>query len=73
MKCLAVVTVLCLVCAFERASAGNQKIKETAEQCQVDTGASDKDLENISNGISPSTPEEKCLSACIAKKHNIVI
>lgn len=75
MKCLAFVTILCLVCAFERTSADNQMemVDEAIKQCKEDTGASEQDLENLSNGISPSTPEGKCMSSCLAKKYNLVI
>lgn len=73
MKCLAIVTVLCLVCAFEKASADKQMVKDAAKKCQGDTGASEQDVDDLSDKKLPSTQEGKCLTACVAKQFNIVI
>ena len=48
------------------------KIKSIAGKCQKKENASDNDVENVSEGLAPETPEGKCLSACMGEQFGIV-
>lgn len=48
-------------------------IKSMSGDCKKQEKASDDDVENLSNLKVPTTPEGKCLTACMGKQFGIVI
>lgn len=60
------------MCATDLASASSALIKTASQSCKRAENASDKDVDDLSNGIAPETPEGKCLAACMGKKYNII-
>lgn len=72
MKCFAVLIAACLVVATRYVSANNVLIKSMSTSCQKQENASDQDVDDLSNGIAPNTPEGKCLAACMGKQFNLV-
>lgn len=72
MKFLAIVAVLTFACAVECGEADKTLIKALAKPCQTKVNASDKDLDDLLSGVAPTTPEGKCLAACMAKQYGMV-
>lgn len=71
MKCFLFISILWIACCINDALATNSMIATFAKTCQTQEGASDKDVENLSNGIAPETKEGKCLAACLGKQYNV--
>jgi hypothetical protein len=71
-KTSAIVLVLLFAYIADQAFAGNAMIKSFSKKCKTDEGASDDDVENLSNGIAPETKEGKCLAACMGKQYGLM-
>lgn len=72
MRGFAVLTAACLIVATHYVSSNNVLIKSMSSSCQKQENASDQDVDDLSNGIAPKTPEGKCLGACMGKQFNLV-
>lgn len=72
MKCFLLLSILWIVCCRDSALATNSMIASFAKTCQTQENASDKDVENLSNGIAPETAEGKCLAACLGKQYSVI-
>jgi PBP/GOBP family len=69
MKCFAVFTALTFLCVIvDFADANSGLIKMFAKTCKKSEGASDKDVDDLSSGTAPETPEGKCLAGMFELK-----
>lgn len=45
---------------------------QEAKTCQKEVGASDKDVQEMLEGVIPKTTEAKCLNECLMTKLGVV-
>lgn len=71
MKFFVLLASLCFACVTDKVFAGGQLVKTLAIPCQIETDASDQDIEDLSNGVVPETTEGKCMLACMARMFHV--
>lgn len=74
MKSFTVFLVLAVtLCAvIEQSSGSKELIKLLGKKCIKDENASEDDVDLLSEGKLPTTPEGKCFMACMAEKFEMV-
>lgn len=72
MKCVIIIVVAFLLYTFDVTSASSDLIKKKSKTCQTSEKASDKDVDDFAAGTAPSTPEGKCLIACMGKQYSVI-
>lgn len=53
-------------------SSEEMDLDEEYENCRNETGASDKDLQQLENRVTPTTKQGKCLEACYLNYMQVV-
>lgn len=71
MKFYVIFSILCFACATDKAFADKELVKLLSVQCQDEEGATDQDVEELSNGVVPETIEGKCMTACMGEMYNV--
>jgi PBP/GOBP family len=75
MKSFTVFLVLAVtLCAvIEQSSCSKELIKLLGKKCIKDENASEDDVDLLSEGKLPTTPEGKCFMACMAEQFGMVM